>query len=51
MDMDRFNLKKFNDEEVKEHLSGYNQRQIFSSGELKRIIGTLIGHGMLLERI
>jgi hypothetical protein len=32
-------------------VSGYNQKQIFSFGELKRIMGTLTGHGMLLEKI
>jgi hypothetical protein len=35
MDMDRFSLKKLNEGEVKE-LPGYNQEQIFSSGELRR---------------
>jgi hypothetical protein len=32
VDMDRFKLKKLNEGEVKEQ-SGYNQKQIFSSGE------------------
>jgi hypothetical protein len=32
-------------------VSLYNQKQIFNFGKLKRIMGTLIGHGRLLERI
>jgi hypothetical protein len=35
MDMGRFNLNKLNEGEIKEHLSGYNHKQIFSFGELR----------------
>jgi hypothetical protein len=36
---------------VKECYQVTIKKQIFSFGELKRIMGTLTGHGMLLEKI
>jgi hypothetical protein len=44
MDMDRFDLKKL------KNSIRLQSKQIFSSGKLKRIMGTLIGYGTLLER-
>jgi hypothetical protein len=35
IDMDRFNLKKLNEGEVKEQLSGYNHKQVCSSGNIR----------------
>jgi hypothetical protein len=51
MDMDRFNVKKLNEGEVKGKYQVTTKNRFFSSGELKRITGSLIGHGILLERI
>jgi hypothetical protein len=45
MDMDRFNLKKFNEGEVKE------QYQVTIKNRFSALQRTLIGHGMLLEGI
>jgi hypothetical protein len=50
MDMDRFNLKKLNEGEVKEQYQ-VTIKNRFSALENLRIVGTLIGHGTLLERI
>jgi bisphosphoglycerate-dependent phosphoglycerate mutase len=36
MDMGRLNLKKLNEEESYGTVSGYNKKQIFSFGELRR---------------
>jgi hypothetical protein len=48
MDMERFNLKEFN-EEVKEQYK-VTIKNKFSALENKRVMGTSIGHGALLER-
>jgi hypothetical protein len=48
--MDRFNLKKLNEGEVKEQYQ-VTIKNRFSALENLRITGTLIGHGTLLERI
>jgi hypothetical protein len=47
MDMDRFNLKKLNEGEVKEQYQVAIKNRFSAFGELKRIMG----HGTLLERI
>jgi hypothetical protein len=51
MDMDRFNLKKLNEGEVREQYQVTIKNRFSALENLKRIIGTLIGHGTLLERI
>jgi hypothetical protein len=48
--MDRFKLKKLNKGKLRNSIR-LQSKIIFSSGELKRIIGTLIEHDTLLERI
>jgi hypothetical protein len=49
--MDRFNLKKLNEGEVKEQYQVTIKNKFSALENLKRIMGTLTGHGMLLERI
>jgi hypothetical protein len=51
MEMDRFNLRKLNEVEVKEQYQVTIKKEIFSSGELKRITGTFIRHGTLLDKV
>jgi hypothetical protein len=46
MDMDRFNIKKLNEREVKEQYQVIIKKK-FPLGELKRIMATLIWHGTL----
>jgi hypothetical protein len=50
MDMDRFSLKQLNDEEVKESIR-LQSKTDFQLWRTYRILGTLIGHGTLLQRI
>jgi hypothetical protein len=48
--MDRFSLKKLNEEEIKEQYQ-VTIKNRFSALENLGIMGTSIGHGTLLERI
>jgi hypothetical protein len=51
MDMDRFNLKKLNEGEVKEQYQVTIKNRFSALENLESIMGTLTGHGTLLERI
>jgi hypothetical protein len=50
MDMDIFNLKKFNEAKLKNSIR-LQSKTDFQLRRTQRITGTLIGHGTLLERI
>jgi hypothetical protein len=50
VDVDRFNLKNLNEGEVKEQYQVTVKNSFSALENLKRILGTLIGHGMLLGR-
>jgi hypothetical protein len=47
MDMDRFNLKKLNEGEGREQYQVTIKNRFSALENLKRIMGTLIGHGTL----
>jgi hypothetical protein len=51
VDMDRFNVKNLNEGEVKEQYQVTIKNRFSALENLARIMGTLIGHGTLLERI